>query len=173
MAPGPFLPFGFGSMDGLTSGIVQTVATLMLLWFVNVALTGWLARRKGRDDGVWAVLALFLGPVALLAILSRAKQAPPPESEVERLEAATAGQLRLRSDTQLELDVAGQPAWLPGELLARIKGRPAFRLARSAAWQWSDGRPMNEEERKELLRELPRIGKRSGWILSLNRDDLA
>lgn len=173
MAPGPFLPNGFGSLDDLTKGIVPVIATFMFLWFVNVAITGWLARRKGREDGVWAVLALFLGPIALLAILSRKKHAPPPESEVERLEAATGGQLRLRSDTQLELDVAGEPAVLPGELAARVKGRPAFRLARSAAWQWSDGRPMNEEERKELLRELPQIGKRSGWILSFNGDDLA
>jgi hypothetical protein len=39
------------------------------LWLANVGLTGWLAGRRGRDDGLWAVLALFLGPLALVAVL--------------------------------------------------------------------------------------------------------
>lgn len=172
MPPGPAVP-GFGDLDDLTTGIVPIMATILLFWFINIALTGWLAGRKGREDGVWAVLATFFGPIALIAILVKTKQAPPPETEVERLAIELAGHLRLRSDTELEMEVAGRPAWFPGELMARNKGRPAFRLAASRAWRWSDGVPVNDEVRARLLRELPRIGKRDGWVLTLHGDDVA
>jgi hypothetical protein len=169
----PTLFPGLGSLDDLTTGIVPLVASIMFVWFVNIGVVGWLARRKGREDGVWAVLAIFFGPFALIAILLKAKQAPPPETEVERLAIAQAGHLHLRDDTQLELEVAGRPAWLPGELLERIKGRPVFRLAASTAWRWSDGNPLDDQNRRELVRQLPKIGKRDGWILRLSGDDLA
>ena len=173
MNPQPFPAGGLGDFDPAWIGVIKVAGAILLVWFINVALVGWLAGRKGRDDGVWAVLALFLGPIALIAILSKAKQAPPPETEVERLAIEQAGHLRLRDDTQLELEVAGRPAWLPGELLERVKGRPVFRLAASGAWQWSDGKPLDDENRRELVRQLPKIGKRDGWILKLSTDDLA
>jgi hypothetical protein len=173
MGPQPFPAGGLGSLDPAWANVVQTVGLILLVYFVNVALVGVLARRKGRDDGVWAVLALFTGPIALITILLKKKQAPPPETEVERLAIEQAGHLRLKSDTELELEVAGRPVWLPGELTARIKGRPAFRLAASNAWRWSDGLPVNDEVRTRLLRELPHISRRDGWILKFDGDDLA
>jgi hypothetical protein len=53
----------------LLSGGMPVLAVIVGLWLANVALTGWLAGRRGRDDGLWAVLALFLGPLALIAVL--------------------------------------------------------------------------------------------------------
>jgi hypothetical protein len=173
MNPQPFPAGGLGGFDPAWVGVIKVVGAGLLLYFINVALVGWLARRKGRDDGVWAVLALFLGPIALVAILLKAKQAPPPATEVERLAIEQANHLRLKDDTQLELEVGGRPAWLPGELLERVKGRPVFRLAASGAWHWSDGKPLDDENRRELVRQLPKIGKRDGWILQLSGDDLA
>jgi hypothetical protein len=173
MNPQPFPAGGLGDFDPTWVGFIEVVGTALLLYFINIALVGWLARRKGRDDGVWAVLALFLGPIALVAILLKAKQAPPPATEVERLAIEHASHLRLKDDAQLELEVGGRPAWLPGELLERVKGRPVFRLAASAAWHWSDGKPLDDQNRRELVRRLPKIGKRDGWILQLSGDDLA
>ena len=173
MGPQPFPAGGLGGLDPAWVSVIQLVGTILLLYFINVALVGWLARRKGRDDGVWAVLALFTGPIALIAILLKKKQAPPPETEVERLAIEQAGHLHLRSDTELELEVAGRPVRLPGELMARTKGTPAFGLAASNAWRWSDGVPVDDEVRTRLVRELPGIGRRDGWILKLHGDDLA
>ena len=34
-----------------------------------MALTGWLAGRRGRDDGLWAVIGLLFGPLAVAALL--------------------------------------------------------------------------------------------------------
>jgi hypothetical protein len=52
---------------------LQQAATVfvpvILAWFAIMALTGWLAQRQGRDDGLWAVIALILGPIALLILL--------------------------------------------------------------------------------------------------------
>ncbi|MEO8273305.1 MAG: hypothetical protein ABI620_04500 [Chloroflexota bacterium] len=173
MGPQPFPAGGLGSFDPAWINVIKFVGAVLLVYFINVAVVGWLARRKGRDDGVWAVLALFTGPFALVAILLKKKQAAPPEAEVERLAIEQASHLHLRSDTELELEVAGRPVWLPGELTARVKGHPAFVLAASHAWRWSDGLPVDDEVRIRLLRELPRIGKRDGWVLQLHGDDLA
>jgi hypothetical protein len=150
---------------------LQVAAPVMVLWFVNMGFVGWLAGRKGRESGVWAVIAFFTGPIALAAILVAAKHDPIPEAEAARLEAEEPSGIRLMSDSQLELDVAGRLARLQGEVAARVNGRPGFNLAGSAAWHWSDGTPMTDEERAHLRREVPKIGRRDGWILTLAATD--
>jgi len=52
----------------LMNDAVPVIAVILVLWFVNMGVTGWLAGRKGRDGGLWSVLALFIGPLALLAV---------------------------------------------------------------------------------------------------------
>lgn len=47
----------------------MVLGPVFLLWFVNMAVTGWLAGRRGWNDGVWTVVAIFLGPIALLVVL--------------------------------------------------------------------------------------------------------
>lgn len=173
MGPGPI--WGDGGLPNInptTMAFVQLVAVILFLWFVNMALTGWLAVRKGRDGGFWAVIALFIGPIALISILLKPRQDPLPESEAARLEATAPRGVRLLSDSQLELDVAGRLVRLQGQLAARINGRPSFRVARSAEWQWSDGTPMTDEERARLRSEVPAVGKHEGWILKLDAADL-
>ena len=75
MAPHPIWPGGPGDVDDLLA-IAAIAGPILLLWFVTVALTGWLARRKDRDDGFWATLALFTGPIAMLAILLAPRAKP-------------------------------------------------------------------------------------------------
>jgi hypothetical protein len=150
---------------------VALVAEILLVWFVIMAVTGWLARRRGRDGGLWAVVALFTGPFALAALLLKPRKALIPESEAERLAESPPTEIRLVSESQLELDVAGRLARLRGALAARINGRPSFQLAASGEWQWSDGTAMTDEERAELRSQVPRIGRHSGWILTLDAND--
>ena len=68
-----------GRMEDL--GALQELAPLffgiLLLWFLNMAATGWLARRRGRDDGLWAVIAFLLGPIALVAVALMPRRQPP------------------------------------------------------------------------------------------------
>ena len=169
MSPNPE-PFGrIGSLEDLLKGPVLLVGLIFLLWFLNMALVGWLAGRKGRESGYWAVLALFTGPIALVAILLAARRPRPADADLAELTPAT--RVRLTEDSQLELDVAGRLARLRGQLVDRVKGRPTFRLVRSTEWQWSDGTPMTVDERARLRREVGRIGKRAGWILTLDADD--
>lgn len=54
---------------GALKEIVPYLFAILALWFTNMALTGWVARRRGRDDGLWAVVAFLLGPVALAVVL--------------------------------------------------------------------------------------------------------
>jgi hypothetical protein len=170
VAPGPFWG-GLGSFNETAMEFVALVAEILLVWFVNMAVTGWLARRRGRDGGLWAVIALFTGPFALAALLFKPRQAMRPESEAERLAEAPPSEIRLLSDSQLELDIAGRLAHLRGALAARINGRPSFQLSASGDWQWSDGKAMTDEERAELRSEVSRIGRHSGWVLTLDAHD--
>jgi hypothetical protein len=164
----PFPPF---KLDQVTGEIIATVSAFLIIWFANMALTGWLAGRKGREDGTWAVLALFFGPFALIAILLKAPK--PRKSEADRALAAVEapGQVRLASDSELELETGGRLARLRGQVAARINGRPSFSLARSTEWRWSDDRPMTDDDRAQLRREIPGIGRRDGWILTLDAED--
>ena len=58
--------------------LALTVATVAVVWLVVVGLTGWLASRRNWDDGLWAVLALLTGPVALLIVILAPKRLSRP-----------------------------------------------------------------------------------------------
>jgi hypothetical protein len=171
----PAPPFwgGIPELTPETIAFLQLVATLLVLWFVNMAVTGWLAIRKGREGGMWAVLAFFTGPIALLAILLKPRKDPIPESEAARLELAPLDRVHLVSDSEMELDVAGRLVRLKGRLAARINGRPSFEVARSEEWRWSDGTPMTAEDRARLLAEVPAVGRHEGWTLTIDARDIA
>jgi hypothetical protein len=63
-------PSNWGISDSIQlRAAVLAVGAFFLVWFVSMAITGLVARRQGRDDGLWAVLAFFLGPLALLVLL--------------------------------------------------------------------------------------------------------
>ncbi len=164
----PFPPF---ELDQVTGEIVATVSAFLVIWFANMALTGWLAGRKGREDGTWAVLALFFGPLALAAILLKAPKARTSEADRALAAVDSAGLVHLRNDSELELETGGRLARLRGQVAARINGRPSFRLASSAEWRWSDEHPMTDQDRDELRRQIPGIGKREGWVLTLDAED--
>ena len=66
--PTTFWPGGPEKLEDFLTPFMLAVGLGLLLWFVNVALTGKIASRKRRDDGAWAVAALFFGPLALLAV---------------------------------------------------------------------------------------------------------
>jgi hypothetical protein len=53
----------------LMNDAVPVIAAILVLWFVNIGVTGWLAERRGRDGGLWSVIAVFIGPLALLAVV--------------------------------------------------------------------------------------------------------
>lgn len=169
--PTTFWPGVISDIEKLLSTTVVVAGTIIVLWIVNMGLTGWLAGRKGRESGLWTVIACFTGPLALIAILLVARRERTPDTEFTELMAATASRIRLESDSELELDVAGHPARLRGELTARIKGNPSFRLVRSTEWQWADGSPMTVEDRARLRREVPQLGKHEGWVLILDPED--
>lgn len=73
-----------GDLNDFLTGPILIGALILLAWFVMVGITGWLASIKGRDDGVWATVALFTGPIALIAILllprkiKDTSEPPPP-----------------------------------------------------------------------------------------------
>jgi hypothetical protein len=173
MPPTPPFPGGFANLDPATIAFLVFVGKILLLWFVNMAITGWLAGRRGRDGGLWAVIAFFTGPIALIALLLKPKKDPIPEAEAARLDLAPPRRVRLLSDSELELDVDGRPVRLQGRLAARINGRPSFSVARSAGWQWADGNQMTNDERARLMAEAPAVAKQEGWILTLDAADLA
>jgi hypothetical protein len=62
--------------------ILPAFAAIVVTWLVIMAVTGWLAGRRGRDDGLWAVIGLLLGPVApvLLLLLPRRERTGPLET---------------------------------------------------------------------------------------------
>ena len=76
MAPSPILWGIPDELQKLLAGWVPYAGIFFGLWFATIALTGWLARRRGRDDGLWAVAALFLGPIALVAVMLLPRVAP-------------------------------------------------------------------------------------------------
>ena len=45
------------------------IAAFLVVWFTIMGLTGWLAGKRGRSSGDWALLALITGPLALLLVV--------------------------------------------------------------------------------------------------------
>lgn len=52
-------------------------AAIIVAWLACAGLAGWIAGRRNRDDGLWAVGGLFLGPLALLAVMLLPKRTEP------------------------------------------------------------------------------------------------
>ena len=63
-------------LESLLADPMALIALGLVVWFGSMAMTGWIAGRKGRDDGNWAMLGLILGPVALLAVLVAPRKGP-------------------------------------------------------------------------------------------------
>lgn len=68
MPPQPFVWAFPDNLDDFLNPAILFGGLILLLWFVNIGLTGKLAERKARDDGAWAVAAIFIGPIALIAV---------------------------------------------------------------------------------------------------------
>ena len=71
----------FGDLDAqarINGPFITAVAVFLLVWFSIMAVTGWLAGRRNREGGLWAAIAFFLGPIALLALLLIGRSARKP-----------------------------------------------------------------------------------------------
>jgi len=70
--------------------VIVAVTMFLIVWFTIMAVTGWLAGRRNREGGLWAAVAFFFGPFALLAVLllppRRQKQSLSPLWEKLELE---------------------------------------------------------------------------------------
>ena len=161
------MSFGSGSFGFSEELIVviQVFAAFLVVWFTNMALTGWLASRRGRDGGPWAVGAFFVGPVALVSVLALPRKPRAPENEPADI--PPANRVRLASDAMLEVDVDHRLVMLPGEIGPRVDGRPSFKLAGASTWQWSDGRQLTDDEQAHLAAELPTLSRHEGWTMTI------
>ncbi|HEX3265440.1 MAG TPA: hypothetical protein VHR16_07205 [Candidatus Limnocylindrales bacterium] len=65
----PVDPGWLDSEARLNGPFLTAVAIFLVVWFTMMAVTGWLAARKNREGGLWAAVAFFLGPIALLAVV--------------------------------------------------------------------------------------------------------
>lgn len=66
------MTFDLGDLEAAAAAngpLITAVTVFLIAWFTIMALTGWLAGRRNREGGLWAVFALFGGPIALLAVL--------------------------------------------------------------------------------------------------------
>jgi hypothetical protein len=160
-----------GAMSPELMAFLPIIASIVVGWFVNMGVTGWLASRKGRDGGLWVVAAIFLGPVALLVVVLAPRKPAPAGGPAAAL--APVPRVRLQDDSvlELELGVPERIALLPGELTPRVEGRPGFRLTRSNEWRWGDGRRMAADERAQVLVAVRSLGPREGWNLTLHAAD--
>jgi hypothetical protein len=72
---GPGMDWGNPDMSNIDWDKVGPALAILfgfiVAWLAMCSVTGWLAVRKGGDGGFWFVLAFFLGPFALLAIVLR------------------------------------------------------------------------------------------------------
>jgi len=69
---------GFGIPNGVDprylEAFLPTITTIVLAWLIVTGLTGWLAGRRNWDGGLWTLLGLLAGPVALLVVLLAPKR---------------------------------------------------------------------------------------------------
>lgn len=56
------MPFRLGPWE------LILILVVLFLWFIPVFLCVWLAKKKGKDTIVWAILGLFFGLIALLIL---------------------------------------------------------------------------------------------------------
>ena len=56
------MPFRLGPWE------LILILVVIFLWFVPIFLCVWLAKKKGKDTIVWAILGLFFGLIALLIL---------------------------------------------------------------------------------------------------------
>lgn len=162
---------GWITISDALAAALPIIAAIGLLWFANMALTGWLAERRGREGGLWVVFATLLGPIALLALLAAPRKVRTNASAADLLATTFRSPIRLRNDSLLELDVEARVIALAGETSARVDGRPAFKLIRSAEWRWADGSEITDDDRARLRAAVPQIGSRNGWHLTLDAED--
>lgn len=67
LAPVP-TPTPVDVSDGLIGGLVFVVFLIVFAMGSFGAFTGWLAVQRGRQWGLWFILGLIFGPVAMLAV---------------------------------------------------------------------------------------------------------
>ena len=53
---------------GLGIGFMLWALVALFVWFIPIFLCVWLAKKKGKDTIVWAILGLFFGLIALLIL---------------------------------------------------------------------------------------------------------
>ncbi len=71
-------PFGDAMVVGPTFGVIFAI---IVVWLAISAATGRLAGRRGRDSGLWFLLALFSGPIALTVLLRKPPLPPTRDSD--------------------------------------------------------------------------------------------
>lgn len=64
------MPFRLGPWE------LIIILVVLVAWFVPIFLCVWLAKKKGKDTVIWAILGLFFGLIAflILAILPTGDQ---------------------------------------------------------------------------------------------------
>jgi hypothetical protein len=156
---------GGGTRSPMLAAFLAGVAAVLVAWFVIMGLTGWLAARKNRDGGLWVVIAIFGGPLALLAVLLLPAKPAPADGPAGL---APVPRLRLRSETTLELEVPEGVVLVPGTSTPRVEGRPGFNVSTAADWRWASGEAMPVSERTRLLDAVRSSGRHEGWNLTFD-----
>jgi len=157
---------GFGGgIDPAIAEFLAAVFVFLVAWFVIAGFTGWLAARRHRDGGLWVVIAIFGGPLALLAVLLLPAKPAPADGPAGL---APVPRLRLRSETTLELEVPEGVVLVPGTSTPRVEGRPGFNVSTAADWRWANGEAMPVSERTRLLDAVRSIGRHEGWNLTFD-----
>lgn len=64
----------FGVLAGVASAVIVIIGLLsgnilarFVLWLAVACATAWIASARGHKASIWAIVALFLGPIALIA----------------------------------------------------------------------------------------------------------
>ncbi len=93
----------------------QELLLLFLIWLPFACVVAYVARQKGRSDGGWALLSIFITPVlALIALAALPAIKEKDEERIERFEA------ELDPLRPLPDDESTRPPWAR----PRPRGRP-------------------------------------------------